>query len=83
MDFAGQKLGRRVAAAKFRQVVEIAVVELGEHRFQGIERAADVADDAVGVERRAAQLGLDHEGGAVQPLRRPETAPARLCAAMK
>ena len=36
------------------------------------ESAADVADDAVGVERLPSQLGLDYKGRAVELLRRSE-----------
>ena len=47
-------------------VVEIAVVQVREHRAQRFAGAADVDDDAVGVEIRAAELDVDHERRAVQ-----------------
>ena len=72
MDFVGEELGGRVSATELCHLVEIAVVEFAEHSLQDIERAADVANDAVGVERFPAQLGLDHVGRTVQLLCRPE-----------
>ena len=50
MDFAGEKLRCRVAPAKLLQFVEIAVIELAKHGLQQIESAADIANDAVGIE---------------------------------
>src|SRR5687767_1422546 len=68
-EFAGRDLGRdafvndereelrrRVAAAKSGLVVEIAEVQCGEHLAQAVGRAADIDDDAVGVELIAAEL---------------------------
>ena len=59
-------------ALELRHVVEIAVVQRREHRLQRLVRAADVDDDAVVVERLGDEGGVDHEGRAVQRLRRAE-----------
>ncbi len=71
VDLSGQEFGRRVAAGEFRHVIEIAESNSPSTVFS-VEGAADIADDTIGVERLAAQLGLDHIGRAVQPLRRPK-----------
>src|SRR5262249_4868597 len=68
----GQELSGRVAALEFRDVVEIAVVDFGERRFQHVRGTADVDDDRVLVELGPAELDVDHEGGPVQPLGRPK-----------
>src|SRR5437764_253949 len=70
MDFAGKKLGRRVPAAEFLELVEVAVLELAKNGLEQIESTADVADDPVGVERITTQLGLDDISCTVRPLRR-------------
>src|SRR6185437_133454 len=71
-DLAREKLGRGVAAAEGGDIVEIAVIDVAQHCLQHREREADVADEAIAVELRAAQLHLDAIGGAVQLLRRAE-----------
>ena len=43
-----------------------------EHLAQAVARAADVDDDAVGIELGAAKLDVDDVGRAVQLLRRAE-----------
>src|SRR5689334_16773237 len=50
-----EELRRRVAAFERRLVVEIAEVQRCEHGMQGVGRAADVDDDAVGIELLAAK----------------------------
>src|SRR4029077_20867781 len=72
MDLAGEELGRRIATAEFRQLVEIVVIELAEHDLQQVESATDVANDAVGIERLPAQLRLDHKSCSMELLRGPE-----------
>ena len=57
-------------------VVEIAIVERREHRLERLMRAADIDDDAVGVERLRDERRIDNEGCAVQRLRRAEHGPA-------
>src|SRR2546427_5790325 len=69
-DRAREKLGRRVLTLERRHVVEVAVVQAAEHVAQRGHRTADVDDDAVGVERRAAELHVDEIRCAVQLLRR-------------
>ena len=69
---AREKLGRRVAALERRVVIQVPEVHLREDGVQHFRRAADVDDDAVGVERRPAKLDVDDERGAVQALRRAE-----------
>ncbi len=71
-DQPGECLRRGVHAGERRLVVEISVAELREHRMQLLGRSADVDDDAVGVEVRAPERGVDDVGRAVEPLRGPE-----------
>ena len=71
-DVLGQKFGRGVDALELRHLVEILVVQRLEHFLQRIERAADVDHDAVAVERVGDERRVDHEGRAVQRLRRAE-----------
>jgi hypothetical protein len=54
------------------ELVEIAIVELGEHRLQQIKSAADITNDPIGIKRVPPQFSLNHEGRAVQLLSRPE-----------
>src|SRR5207302_3395520 len=63
-----QELGRRVASAKSRVFVEVAIIEPGENGVERMRGAADVHDDAAGVERGSAKLGVDDVRGAVQLL---------------
>ena len=72
MDHEREELRRRVAAAERGLVVEVAEVQRGEHVAQRVARAADVDDDAVGVELVAAELDVDDVGRAVQLLRGAE-----------
>ena len=51
MDFAGEELGCGIAPAEFGELIEIAIVELGEHRLQQVKSAADITNDPIGVER--------------------------------
>jgi hypothetical protein len=59
VDFASKKLGRGIAPAEFRELVEITIVELGEHRLQKVESKADIADDPISIERIALQFSLN------------------------
>ena len=68
----GEKFGGGVAALEFGHVVEIAIVQRRQHGLQRVMRAADVDDDAVAIERLGDEGRVDHEGRAVQRLRRPE-----------
>ena len=61
-----------LAPLNSRHVVEILVVERLEHRLQHLVGAADVDHDAVVVERFGDKGRVDHEGRAVQRLRRAE-----------
>ena len=70
-----EELRRRVLAAERRLVVEVAEVQRGEHFAQASLGAADVDDDAVGVELGAAELDVDDVGRAVQLLRGAEHLP--------
>src|SRR5262245_26392011 len=67
-----EELRRRVAALEGRLVVEVAEVQRREDCAQRVGRAADVDDDAVGVELVAAKLGVDDVSGTVQFLRGTE-----------
>ena len=71
-DHPGQRLGRGVHAGERGLVVEVAVVELGQHGVQLLGRPADVDHDVVGVQRRPPERRVDDERRAVQALRRPE-----------
>src|SRR5262245_13599127 len=71
-DDAREKLGRRIATLELEHLVEVSVVQPREHRLQHVARAADVDDDAVGVELAAPELEIDDVGGAVQALRGTE-----------
>ncbi len=71
-DVLGQEFGRGVVALELRHVVEVAVVQRLQHRLQHLMRAADVDHDAVLVERLGDERRIDHEGRAVQRLRRAE-----------
>ena len=71
-DVFGQKFGRGVLAFELRHVIEVLVVQRLEHFFQRFKCAADVDHDAVAVERIGDERGIDHEGRAVQRLRRAE-----------
>src|SRR5690606_11361526 len=72
MDRLREELRRRVLAGERGLVVEIAVVQLREHRTQRFARGADVDDDAVRVERGAPELDVDDVRRAVQTLRGTE-----------
>ena len=69
---ARQKLGRRVVSLERRLVVEIPEIQLAENRVEHLGRAADVDDDAVGVELGPAEFDVDDHRRAVQPLGRAE-----------
>ena len=76
MDFAGEELPSGIAPAEFGELIETAIVELGEHRLQQVKRAADITNDPIGIERVSPQFSLNNEGRAVQLRSRPEnTAP--------
>ena len=53
MDLAGEELGGGIAPAEFGDLIEIAIVELGEHRLQQVKSAADITNDPLGIERVA------------------------------
>ena len=53
-------------------LVEVAIVERRQHGLECVVCAADVDDDAVGVERLGNEGRVDDEGRAVQRLRRAE-----------
>ena len=72
MDFAGEELPSDIAPAEFGELVEIAIVELGERHLQQVKRAADITNDPIGIERAPPQFSLNNEGRAVQLLSRPE-----------
>src|SRR5688572_1432398 len=72
VDDECQELGRRVAAAKVRLVVEVAEIQRSEHVAQCAAREPDVDDDAVGVELAAAKLDVYDVSRAVQVLRGTE-----------
>ena len=76
VDFAGEELTSGIAPAKFGELVETAIVELGEHRLQQVKRAADITNDPIGIERVSPQFSLNNESRSVQLRSRPEnTAP--------
>jgi hypothetical protein len=76
VDFAGEELPSGIAPAEFGELVEIAIVELGEHRLQQVKRAADITNDPIGIERVSPQFSLNNEGRAVRLRSQPEnTAP--------
>ena len=71
-----KKLGRRIEALEFLDLVEIAIIE--RHRqngFQRFVRAADIDHDSVDVERFREERRVDDEGRAVQGLGRADTSP--------
>ena len=68
----GQKFGRRVAALQFRYFIQVAIVERSQHGLQRLMGAADVDDDAIGVERLGTEGRVDHKRRAMKRLRRPE-----------
>ena len=71
-DHLGESLGRRVHAGERGLVVEVAVVEPGQHGVQLLRGQPDVHHDVVGVEVGPPERGVHHERGPVQPLGRPE-----------
>jgi len=84
VDFAGEELPSDIAPAEFGELVEIAIVELREHRLQRVKRTADITnDDAIGIERVSPQFSLNNERRAVQLLSRPENVTDQLWAIMK
>jgi hypothetical protein len=64
-NMPGQKFGRGVVALEFRHVVEIAIIQRRHDGLERIVRAADVDDDAVGIERIGEEGRVDDEGRAV------------------
>ena len=66
-DVAGEPLGCRVRSRKRRLRVQVAVIDPLEDGPQRVTGGADVDDDAVGIQLFAAELDIDHVGGAVQP----------------
>ena len=83
MDLAGEELGCGIAPTEFGELIEIAIVELGEHRLQQVKGAADITNDPIGIERAPPQFCLNNEGRAVQLLSRPENVTDQLWAIMK
>jgi hypothetical protein len=76
VDWAGVELPSGIAPAQFGELIEIAIVEFGEHRLQQVKRAADITNDPIGVERVSPQFSLNNEDRALQlPNRRENTAP--------
>src|SRR3984893_2011575 len=76
VDLAGEGLPSGIAPAEFVELVETAIVELGEHRLQQVKRAADITNDPIGIERVSPQFSLNNEGRALQLRSQPEnTAP--------
>ena len=65
VDWAGEELPSGIAPAEFGELVEIAIVKLGEHRLQQVKRAADITNDPIGIERVSPQFSLNNEGRAV------------------
>jgi hypothetical protein len=45
VDFAGEEVPSGIAPAEFGELVETAIVELGEHRLQQVKRPADITND--------------------------------------
>src|SRR5438128_9628275 len=57
VDFAGAELPSGIAPAQFGELVEIAIVKLGEHRLQQVKRAAaDITNDPIGIGRVSPQF---------------------------
>ena len=79
-DQPGERLRRGVHAREGRLVVEISIVELRHDGAQLLGRSTDVDHDAVGVELRAPERGVDDVGRAVERLRGPNVSPRRLWA---
>src|SRR5688572_29175373 len=68
-DVPREELGRRVPALEHPQLVEVLVVQLAERRLELLVGTADIDHDPILVHLRTAELEIDDEGGAVQPLR--------------
>ena len=58
-------------------LVQVAVVEIREHRPQGPARQTDVHHQVVGVQVGAAKFQIHDVGGTVQPLGRPKDLAAK------
>ncbi len=71
-DQPSERLRRGVHAGEGRLVVEVSIAELRHHRAQLVGCSTDVDDDAVGVEVRAPERGVDDVRRAVEPLCGPE-----------
>ena len=61
-------------------VVEVPEIQLGDDRMQHLGRAADVDDDAVGVELGPAELDVDDIVAPCSRCAGPNTSPLKLCA---
>ena len=71
-DEPRQQLGRGVPAGERRLLVEVAVVQLAQHRAQLGRGRADVDDQVVRVQLGPPERRVDHVRRAVQPLGRSE-----------
>src|SRR5690606_29911942 len=71
-NLAREELRGGVDAGERGYFVEVAIVQVGEHRSEQLAGQPDVDHHAVGIELAAPVLDVDDVGGAVQPLRRAE-----------
>ena len=65
-DDAGKKLGGGVTACELWGLIEITKVQCTKRGVHGLEGAADVDDDAVGIELRTPEFNVDDVGGTVE-----------------
>ena len=65
---AREKFRGRVLSRKRGNLVQVPEVQFAQDAAQDVGRAADVDDDAVGVEMRSAKFDVNDHGGAVEPL---------------
>ncbi len=71
-DDSREELGRRVAPGERRLFVQVLVGQRAKDRVHAVRRAADVDDDAVGIQVGSAKLDIHDVGRTVQLARGAE-----------
>jgi hypothetical protein len=71
-DMMTEKFRGREHTSELRQRIEVLIVQGGQHRFQRIQRSANIDDDIEPGQRRAKERDVDDKGGSMLVLRRSE-----------
>jgi hypothetical protein len=68
-DRVGEEFGCGITAGEFRDLVEVAIVQLRQHLSHVLGCATDVNDNPVGIDCPTLELDIDDIRSAMQPLR--------------